>query len=69
MPGIRQSSTKGEFYRALGLNEQNPEDNRKFEAMWVSNGRANLIPMAGDRELISSSERSCSWVVQVSRAR
>lgn len=46
MPGIRQSSTKGEFYRALGLNEQNPEDNRKFEAMWVSNGRANFIPMA-----------------------
>ncbi|SLM35956.1 hypothetical protein LPUS_05366 [Lasallia pustulata] len=34
MPGVRQSSTKGEFYRALGLNEQNPDDNRKFEEMW-----------------------------------
>lgn len=30
----------------MGLSEQNAEDNRKFEAMWVSNLRAYLLSMA-----------------------
>ncbi|KAA6408154.1 MAG: hypothetical protein FRX48_07896 [Lasallia pustulata] len=34
MPGIRQSTTKREFYRALALDDQNPVDNQRFEEMW-----------------------------------
>ncbi|MCJ1306067.1 hypothetical protein MMC08_008885 [Hypocenomyce scalaris] len=55
MPAVRQSSTKSEFYRAVGLNEQVAEDNNKFEAMWkeakagwytyLQNGDRNVLKL------------------------
>ena len=33
---VKQSATKEEFLKALGLDEREPSDKWKFDAMWVS---------------------------------
>ena len=33
---VKQSASKEEFLKALGLNQQNPGDKRKLGEMWVS---------------------------------
>ena len=33
---VKQSASKEEFLRALGLNVSDPDDKRRLQAMWVS---------------------------------